>query len=113
MKGRDAKSSNFFDDDDSKQSLEDGLDHVCLLYPLSILPVAITLWGIFQGFTEAQLVQLEEARHSTDEREREIAQIAESINDLATIFRELSVLVVEQVSIRWPTVMKGWTFAQL
>lgn len=55
--------------------------------------------GLESGFTESQLHELEEAKASMDEREREIAHIAQSINDLAMIFRELSVLVVEQGSV--------------
>lgn len=52
-----------------------------------------------QELSEAQLAQLEDAKTSVHEREREIARIAQSINDLASIFRELSVLIVEQGSI--------------
>ncbi|XXQ33253.1 t-SNARE coiled-coil homology domain-containing protein [Plasmodiophora brassicae] len=80
LQRRNATANKFFDDeDDSKRrSFEEGLD---------------------TGFTESQLMQLEEAKQSMDEREREIARIAQSINDLAMVFRELSVLVVEQGSV--------------
>eukprot|EP00474_Spongospora_subterranea_P010280 CRZ10738.1 hypothetical protein [Spongospora subterranea] len=79
LQGRNDSTNKFFDEDDTRRrSFEEGLD---------------------TGFTESQLVQLEEAKSSTDEREREIAQIAQSINDLAMIFRELSILVVEQGSV--------------
>merc|ERR1719361_2583867 len=36
---------------------------------------------------------------NASEREKEIIKVAQSINDLATIFRELSVLVIEQGTI--------------
>lgn len=97
MKGRDERSSNFFDDD-AKQTFEEGLDRVSSSFRIAEGSAHPSMRS--KGFTQAQLVQLEEARLSTDEREREIAQIAESINDLATMFRELSVLVVEQVRLR-------------
>jgi len=49
-----------------------------------------------RGFTEAELAQLQEVEQTATEREKEIIRIAQSINDLAAIFKELSVLVIEQ-----------------
>jgi syntaxin 16 len=51
------------------------------------------------AFTEGQLIELQELDRRGDEREKEILKIAQSVNDLASIFRELSVLVIEQGTI--------------
>jgi len=51
------------------------------------------------GLSQAQINQMEGIRRDADLREKEIIKIAQSINELATMFRELSVLIVEQGSI--------------
>ncbi|ETO24580.1 hypothetical protein RFI_12577 [Reticulomyxa filosa] len=52
-----------------------------------------------QGFTIEQLQQLEKVEHESSQRTRDIIAIAKSIHELAQLFKELSVLVVEQVLI--------------
>lgn len=52
-----------------------------------------------QGLSEEQLMALREIEERSDEREREIIHLAQSINDLASLFQELSVLVIEQGTI--------------
>lgn len=51
-----------------------------------------------QGFTDDQLVLVEQNSVMVEEREREIRQIVQSISDLNEIFRDLAGMVVEQVS---------------
>jgi syntaxin 16 len=51
------------------------------------------------GMSASEVAQLEEFKQSAEERHQEIVKIATSINDLATLFRELSVLVIEQGTI--------------
>eukprot|EP00475_Leptophrys_vorax_P018903 TRINITY_DN2580_c0_g1_i7.p1 TRINITY_DN2580_c0_g1~~TRINITY_DN2580_c0_g1_i7.p1 ORF type:complete len:251 (-),score=59.94 TRINITY_DN2580_c0_g1_i7:74-826(-) len=51
------------------------------------------------GLSQAQIDQMENLKRDADLREKEIIRIAQSINELATMFRELSVLIVEQGSI--------------
>jgi len=79
LRDQDASSREFF-------STEDGE----IKKPLSIED------AIERGFTEEEMAQLQEVEQNASEREREIIKIAQSINDLAAIFRELSVLVIEQ-----------------
>jgi len=55
--------------------------------------------GMQTGFSEAQLLQLEEMEMQAGQRTQEISQIASSISDLHTIFKELAVLVIDQGSI--------------
>lgn len=52
-----------------------------------------------RGFTRENMQQLEEIEQTATEREREIIKIAQSINELANLFRELQVLVIEQGSV--------------
>lgn len=52
-----------------------------------------------KGFTQEQLVQMQEMELNASEREKEILRIAQSINDLSQLFQELSVLVIEQGTI--------------
>eukprot|EP00126_Sphaerothecum_destruens_P004133 Sdes_comp18018_c0_seq4m7310 len=52
-----------------------------------------------KGFTMEQLKVLEENTSSLVEREREIAKIAKSIVDLNTVFKEMSLLVIDQGTI--------------
>ena len=49
-----------------------------------------------KGFNDAQMLTVENTNAVISEREREIIQIARSINDLATVFKELSTLVIDQ-----------------
>ncbi|XP_042407007.1 syntaxin-43-like [Zingiber officinale] len=51
------------------------------------------------GFSEHQMSQLEKNEAFTREREREIAQVVESVNELAQIMKDLSVLVIDQGTI--------------
>lgn len=55
---------------------------------------------MFQGFTDDQLMLVEQNTVMVEEREREIRQIVQSISDLNEIFRDLAGMVVEQVSKR-------------
>jgi len=48
------------------------------------------------GLSEEQVMQLRELEQRSDEREKEIIHLVQSINDLASLFQELSVLVIEQ-----------------
>jgi len=51
------------------------------------------------GFTEGQSHKTVQAEIMVEQREKEILQIAKSINDLAAIFKDLSTLVIEQGTI--------------
>ncbi|KAH6819044.1 syntaxin of plants 43 [Perilla frutescens var. frutescens] len=51
------------------------------------------------GFSEHQLAKLKKSEAFTAEREREIQQVVESVNDLAQIMKDLSVLVIDQGTI--------------
>lgn len=51
------------------------------------------------GFSEHQMAKLKKSEHFTAEREREINQVLESVNELAQIMKDLSVLVIEQGTI--------------
>jgi len=52
-----------------------------------------------RGMSEEQQQQLAEIEAQAGEREKEIIHIAQSINELSSMFKELSVLVIEQGSI--------------
>lgn len=52
-----------------------------------------------EGFTDEEVVMLELAETNVEERDQEIAKIAQSINELSTIFKELAVLVIDQGTI--------------
>ncbi|OAE29301.1 hypothetical protein AXG93_3102s1270 [Marchantia polymorpha subsp. ruderalis] len=54
---------------------------------------------VMQGFSTTQLSQLKQNEAMSAEREREITQIVESVNDLAQIMKDLSVLVIDQGTI--------------
>lgn len=47
-------------------------------------------------FTSVQLMELEDTEALVHERDEEITRIAQSIEELATIFKELAVLVIDQ-----------------
>lgn len=51
------------------------------------------------GFSEHQMAKLKKSEAFTVEREREIEQVAESVNELAQIMKDLSVLVIDQGTI--------------
>lgn len=51
------------------------------------------------GFSKAQVTEMEIAEDLINERDQEIQRIAESITELATIFKELAVLVIDQGTI--------------
>lgn len=55
--------------------------------------------AIDRGLTPSQMQHLEELERKASDRDKEILHIAQSINDLAQIFKELNVLVVEQGTI--------------
>lgn len=50
-------------------------------------------------FSAAQTLQLVMAERMTEEREKAITKVAESVNDLAEIFKEIQVLVIDQGTI--------------
>ncbi|XWS31772.1 hypothetical protein CRYUN_Cryun23aG0104900 [Craigia yunnanensis] len=51
------------------------------------------------GFNEHQMSKLKESEFSTVEREREVTQVVKSVNELAQIMKDLSVLVIDQGTI--------------
>lgn len=51
------------------------------------------------GFSENQMSKLKKTEAFTLEREREISQVVESVNELAQIMKDLSVLVIDQGTI--------------
>ncbi|XP_030474490.2 syntaxin-43-like isoform X1 [Syzygium oleosum] len=51
------------------------------------------------GFNEHQMARLKKSEAFTAEREREIQQVVESVNELAQIMKDLSVLVIDQGTI--------------
>ncbi len=79
LKERDASGNEFFDQDQIN-----GVD----------------IEDIVEGkLSQDQIESLNEIRKHADEREKEIIRIAQSVNELAAMFKELSVLIVEQGSI--------------
>lgn len=60
----------------------------------------LSSFHVFQGFTDDQMMLVEQNTVMVEEREREIRQIVQSISDLNEIFRDLAGMVVEQVSKR-------------
>ncbi|PWA81085.1 t-SNARE [Artemisia annua] len=51
------------------------------------------------GFNEHQMAKLKKSEAFTVEREQEIQQVVESVNELAQIMKDLSVLVIDQGTI--------------
>ncbi|PIM99483.1 SNARE protein TLG2/Syntaxin 16 [Handroanthus impetiginosus] len=51
------------------------------------------------GFSDHQMAKLKKSEALTVEREREIQQVVESVNELAQIMKDLSVLVIDQGTI--------------
>ncbi|XP_075702608.1 syntaxin-16 isoform X2 [Rhinoderma darwinii] len=78
MKNREERSKHFFDT--SVPLMDDGEDN--------------TLYD--RGFSDDQLVLVQQNTIIVEEREREIRQIVQSISDLNEVFRELATMVVEQ-----------------
>ncbi|XP_004840999.1 syntaxin-16 isoform X2 [Heterocephalus glaber] len=78
VKNREERSQHFFDT--SVPLMDDGDDN--------------TLYA--RGFTDDQLVLVEQNTLMVEERAREILQIAQSISDLNEIFRDLGAMIVEQ-----------------
>lgn len=48
------------------------------------------------GFSETQMLMVESASALAEERTRELTQVAESVNDLATLVKDIASLVVDQ-----------------
>mmetsp|Transcript_971 Transcript_971/g.1277 ORF Transcript_971/g.1277 Transcript_971/m.1277 type:complete len:322 (-) Transcript_971:210-1175(-) len=78
VKGQEGIGNEFFDDAKDQVSFEDRLD---------------------RGLTAEEQEQLQLQHQNADQRHQEIIKIAQSINELATLFRELNVLVIEQGTI--------------
>lgn len=55
------------------------------------------LFDMLQGFTDIQLQMVEDNTVMVHNREKEIAQIVKSINDLNEIFKDLGSMIVDQV----------------
>mmetsp|Transcript_6342 Transcript_6342/g.7267 ORF Transcript_6342/g.7267 Transcript_6342/m.7267 type:complete len:294 (+) Transcript_6342:252-1133(+) len=55
--------------------------------------------AISSGFTDEQVMLLEMSETTAQERDQEIQHIAQSINELATIFKDLAALVIDQGTI--------------
>ncbi|KAA3475094.1 syntaxin-41-like isoform X1 [Gossypium australe] len=51
------------------------------------------------GFSEHQMSKLKQSEFSTVEREREITQVVQSVNELAQIMKDISALVIDQGTI--------------
>ncbi|XP_051568699.1 syntaxin-16-like isoform X1 [Myxocyprinus asiaticus] len=77
MKNREERSKHFFDSGPLMEEDED-----------------IAVYD--RGFTDDQLVLVQQNTVMVEEREREIRQIVQSISDLNEIFRDLAGMVVEQ-----------------
>jgi len=60
---------------------------------------AINFMEIDTGFTTAQMQILDETEEIVNQRDEEITRIAKSIEELAQIFKELAVLVIDQGTI--------------
>lgn len=67
-------------------------------FPRSLLAFSLHFFRV-QGFNKAQITEVEIAEDLINERDQEIQHIAESITELATIFKELAVLVIDQGTI--------------
>jgi len=62
---------------------------------------------MLQGFSEEQLMLVENNSSSIQQRDKEIAHIVRSINDLNEIFKDLAHMVVDQVGI---TLRHTWSW---
>jgi len=61
--------------------------------------LSVQLGDVGVGLSDKQILQLEKGAQDADQREKEIISIAKSVNDLAQLFNELNVLVVQQGTI--------------
>ncbi|XP_012687454.1 syntaxin-16 isoform X1 [Clupea harengus] len=77
MRNREERSKHFFDSGPLMEEDED-----------------LALYD--RGFTDDQLLMVEQNTMMVEEREREIRQVVQSISDLNEIFRDLGSMVVEQ-----------------
>eukprot|EP00484_Ammonia_sp_Unknown_P002720 CAMPEP_0197057496 /NCGR_PEP_ID=MMETSP1384-20130603/97720_1 /TAXON_ID=29189 /ORGANISM="Ammonia sp." /LENGTH=326 /DNA_ID=CAMNT_0042491943 /DNA_START=35 /DNA_END=1015 /DNA_ORIENTATION=- len=80
MQSKESKSSKYIDNE-------------------SIASTLPNLENIADGFDAEQLHRLEQLERTASDRTQEILNIAKSVHELATLFQELSVLVVEQGSL--------------
>lgn len=79
LRGQEKESGEFFEaDSGGNMTLDEAID---------------------RGLTPSQMQHLQELERKASDRDKEILHIAQSINDLAQIFKELNVLVVEQGTI--------------
>ena len=69
----------------------------CLYFCLCTSNQSVTLSFSLQGFTTAQVQQLEDNTEIVKQREKEIQHIVQSIGDLNSIFKDLSIMVIDQV----------------
>ncbi len=63
----------------------------------SVHGFSLLSFSLLQGFTDDQLVLVQQNSVLVEEREREIRLIVQSISDLNEIFKDLAGMVVEQV----------------
>ena len=54
-------------------------------------------FSFVKGFTTAQLAMVEENEQFVRQREEEISHIVQSIGDLNMIFKDLSIMIIDQV----------------
>merc|ERR1719221_1014599 len=80
MKSKELKENRYIEKDSISQTLPD-------------------LKIIADGFDAEQLQRLKQIEQNASNRTQEILNIAKSVHELATLFQELSVLVVEQGSL--------------
>ena len=59
----------------------------------------LNLFCFFQGFTAGQMQLVEDNTLMVQHREKEISHIVRSIQDLNEIFKDLSTMIVDQVSL--------------
>eukprot|EP01084_Bolivina_argentea_P141719 249011_1 len=85
LKERESRSSKFIKSYDAKETGFGVLN--------------LDLSKIEQGLTKQELMELEYMEQNCDKRTHEIINISKSVSELAQIFRELSVLIVEQGSL--------------
>ena len=57
------------------------------------------LSNVYNGYTQEQIAVINEMEHESENRTKAIAEICRSIHELAQLFQELSVLIVEQGSL--------------
>ena len=57
------------------------------------------LSNVYDGFNQQQLEMIERKEKEANEREQAILEIAKSVHELAQLFQDLSILIVEQGSL--------------